>query len=697
LRQLKGSKRLILAARARRYPAAARRLSVLGRCAAMALAAWVVLPSAALGSHGPTRAMTVDDQFRLVGAGDPLISPDGKWVVYSVSRTSLSENARHSILWLASTQGTVIAREFLREGDDSPMWAPDSRSVYFLRSIGSGSNASRELFEQSVDQSTATQRSHIGPGPDGSWQMSPDGSFFLVTRDERSPSAPGADFDVVFVYEGSNGQSRASWSNLWRYDLNSEKLTRVTRRNWTVNDCDISPDGRHAVVAARPDNQRETRWKSELFVVNLSNGSTRQITHNVVPEIDPQWSPDGSQVLFSAVSLHRWENGNGDLWLMNVASGLSRDVTPNHTGRFGHAVFSPDGRMLFAPSGFGTARFPVRIDIATGRIESLLTTDGSARVGSWSADRRTFAYVYQDAATPPDVYVGRANVMAYRQRRLTDLNPWVRQTIALGSVQRVHWSSFDGKRIEGLLYMPPRSATSGKPRPLIVHVPCGPGCAWLNTFSVKNQVWAGLGYAQLSVNVRGASNYDDAFMRANSFDVGGGDRRDIMSGVDAMIARKVADPDRLGIDGWSYGAVLAGYTITKTDRFKAAVLGATVSDWTSEYGAGTAYDMERWYIGGDPWTQAQRWRDRSSLTYANHASTPTLLHHGDDDSTDSPFQSMMFFKALRKFGVEARLIRYPDEPHDLQQPQHIRIRDNQDVLWMQRFVGSAEAGRPATP
>jgi dipeptidyl aminopeptidase/acylaminoacyl peptidase len=175
-------------------------------------------------------------------------------------------------------------------------------------------------------------------------------------------------------------------------------------------------------------------------------------------------------------------------------------------------------------------------------------------------------------------------------------------------------------------------------------------------------------------------------MRGNMFDIGGGDRRDLMTGVDAMIARNIAHADSLAIDGWSYGAILGGYTLTKTTRFKAASLGAMVSDWVSEYGAGAGYDMERWFIGGNPWTKPEHWRERSSLTHADRVRTPTLLHHGDVDDTDSPFHSMNFFVALRKFGTIARFIRYPGEPHDLQQPKHVRIRDVQDIAWMQRFV-----------
>jgi len=153
-----------------------------------------------------------------------------------------------------------------------------------------------------------------------------------------------------------------------------------------------------------------------------------------------------------------------------------------------------------------------------------------------------------------------------------------------------------------------------------------------------------------------------------------------------MVARGIAHADSLALDGWSYGAVLGGYALTKTTRFKAASLGAMVSDWIADYGAGANYDVVRWFIGGTPWSNPQKWRERSSLTHANRVRTPTLLHHGDDDQTDWPFHSMNYFVALRDAGTPARLIRYPGEGHDLQQPRSLRVRDEQDLAWMQRFV-----------
>ena len=657
----------------------------MARLTSLAIVMAAVTPVCA---QSPKRPMTVDDQFRLVVPGSPLISPDGRWVLFTLDRSSLSDNAVHSQVWIVSTDATTPARPFLREGDASMMWSPDSRSVFFLRSVAAGDRRSRELFQQSIDDTAAMQRSHLGPGPGGgTWQLAPDGTFFLISRPEAAPSGPGSTTDAVFVDEGSNGQTRDFWSNLWRYDLKTATLTRITDREWWINSFDLSPDGARAVVAARPDNGRNTGWKTELFVVAFSTGAIRQITRNHAPEGSPRWSPDGRHIVFLAVRLDRWAHGNGDLWQVDVATGRTENLTPDHTGRFASApAFSPDGKSLFVSSGFGTTRFPVRIDLTRKQIRPLVQTTGIVRVGSWSRDGRAFAYVYEDNETPPDVYVGVTDQSEVRRVRLTDLNPWVRNEIELASVEPVRWHSFDGTVIEGLLYHPPAYRAKPRPGPLIAHIACGPGCAWLNGFSVKNHVYAGLGYAQLSPNVRGTSNYDDQFMRGNELDIGGGDRLDVMTGIDTMIARGIAHPDSLAVDGWSYGGVLGGYILTTTTRFKAASLGAMVSDWVSEYGSGAAYDSELWYLGGDPWSNTAHWRERSPLTHADRVRTPTILHHGDDDDTDSPFHSMNYFAALRKFGTAARLIRYPGEPHDLRQPAHLRIRDTQDVAWMQRFV-----------
>jgi dipeptidyl aminopeptidase/acylaminoacyl peptidase len=202
--------------------------------------------------------LTVDDRFRFIEVGSPILSPDGQRVLYSRTGLSLAQNRRRTTTWLASVT-TGRQHEFLQEGDRILTWAPDSRSVFFIRRIEVDGKTSEELFEQGVEDSVARQRSRLGEADLGNnWQLSPDARFFLLTRNESSPSGPGAELRALFVYEGSNGQTRDYWSNLWRYDLDSGGLSRVTNREWAIGGADLAPDGQRAVVAARPDNERNT-------------------------------------------------------------------------------------------------------------------------------------------------------------------------------------------------------------------------------------------------------------------------------------------------------------------------------------------------------------------------------------------------------------------------------------------------------
>jgi len=173
-------------------------------------------------------------------------------------------------------------------------------------------------------------------------------------------------------------------------------------------------------------------------------------------------------------------------------------------------------------------------------------------------------------------------------------------------------------------------------------------------------------------------------------DIGGGDFQDLMTGVDYVVARGIADPDSLAVRGWSYGGILGGWTVTQTDRFKAASLGAMVADWTSEYGPGFNHDVRLWYIGGTPWDNADEWRKKSSLSHVGNVTTPTLLLHGMSDRTDTEAQSMMFFQALKDQGKETRYIRFPREPHGFREPRHQRTRDVEEIRWIQKHVRGVE-------
>ena len=243
---------------------------------------------------------------------------------------------------------------------------------------------------------------------------------------------------------------------------------------------------------------------------------------------------------------------------------------------------------------------------------------------SFTPDRSKAAFVWSDALTAPDVYA--SSLASDKQPlRLTDLNLEFRE-LSLGSFKVADWESNDGLPIEGLLYLPP-GYREGRPVPLILQVHGGPAGVSTNSWSGERLVFSGLGYAMLCPNVRGSSAYGDALLRGNLNDIGGGDYQDLMSGVDELISDGIVHSDKMGVRGWSYGGILGGWVITQTDRFKAASLGAMVSDWTSEYGQGFNYDVRLWYIGGDPWSNPHGYRKMSPLTHVANR------HHAHDSAS----------------------------------------------------------------
>ena len=642
--------------------------------------------------------MTLDDGFHLVQVGGAQISPDGRLALFSQATRDFEKDSSKTTWWLAPTDGSQPPRQFLGEaGASNVMWAVDSRAIYFLRNVG----RVRQLHRIPVNGGEALPITDFKEN-EGQWTLAPTGRYFVIRRPEKDSVAEKKKkdgWDHVYVDEGANGQGAESWSNLWTYEPETKKLTRLTQRDWAIGALDISEDGSRIVVSARSDNKRNTGGDAELYVIDVATKAVSQLTDNKSPERGPIWTPDGKSVLFAAVSLDKWDHGNGDFWLLDVATKQARNLTKGHTGPLGEPVFSPDGRHVYFDGGWGTARWPRRLELATGKIEDVATSHGLMNVASWSKDRGTYLYTYQDFATPADLYVGRIGEKSDHQRRLTDANAWVRDSIALGQMQVVQWKSVKDFTIEGLLYTPPGyDTTAKKPLPLILNIHGGPAGAFTNTFSVINHVYAGLGYATLSPNVRGSTGYDDKLMRGNLYDIGGGDYQDLITGVDAMIARGVAHRDSLALRGWSYGGILGGWTITQTTRFKAASLGAMVSDWTSEFGPGFNFDVSLWYIGGDPWTNAKAFRERSSLTYVNRVKTPTLLLHGDNDITDTPAQSMNYFAGLQRHGVPTRYIRFPGEPHGFGKMKHQRVRDAEEIAWMQHWVrGQTDYKYPDPP
>ena len=631
------------------------------------------------------RAMTTDDGLDMVQVGGAMISPDGSWVLFSKSELNWEENERETTWWKVSAEGGEPYRYIGDDGGGNFQFSPDGSRLAFTRSVDDES----QLFLLPTTGGEAVQLSEHETSI-GSYAWSEDGSkiIFVATepRTEEEEEAREAGYDAIFVDEGPNGQQSGNWNNLWLIEVESGAERRLTDTDHRIGSFSVAPNGDRILFTSRIENRRNQQNLSEIQLLEVEVGTIRRLTDNSAPEGRLSWAPDGRSFAYTARTDGEWELLLDKIWVMDPDGGDRRIVSGAFDGNIGNFVWAPDASAILFSGLHSTNNNLYRINLGSDSVEQITSSVGSLAPSSFSRDRVKMAYVFQDFDTPADIWVGSTDGTGAVQ--LTDVNPTITDELVLGQGEVIRWESTDGTEIEGILMLP-AEYQSGM-LPLLLHIHGGPAGVFRNSFSASNHVWAGLGYAQLFPNVRGSSGYDDDLLRGNLHDIGSGDYEDLMTGVDELISRGIADPDKLGLRGWSYGGILGGWTITQTDRFKGASVGAMVSDWTSEYGPGFNHDVRLWYIGGTPWDNTDEWRERSALTHVANVTTPTLVLHGINDRTDTEPQSMMFFQALKDQGKITRYIRFPREPHGFQEPRHQRTRDVEEIRWIQKYVRNIE-------
>ncbi len=636
------------------------------------------------------RPMTVDDSLDMDSVGGALMSPGGEWVMFSKNQLDWDENERNTKWYMIPSSGGEAFEYIGDEGGGSFQFSPDGKYLTLTRSV----DGDRQIYWMRTAGGEAVQLTKHETSI-GSYQWSNDSKriFFVATdkRPDDESTIVNEDDDVVFVDEGPNGQNRSYWSNLWVFDVENHEITQITDEEFVLGGFDVSPDSARIAFSARYTNRRNDADKNEIYFVEFSSGEISRLTDNNAPESVAEWSPDGKMFTLTAADDKEWMNRNTKIWLLDPVLGEHRLLSDGFEGSPRGAVWTPEGGHLLFSGQQGANTNLFRMDAQTGEFEKLTNFQGSMSISSWSADRTQYVYSFSDYDTPADLWVGFVD--GSEPVRLTHANPQIDE-LQLAEMRVIQWESHDGMMIEGLLHLP-IGYEEGDMVPLILNIHGGPAGSFTNSFRASYHIHAGLGYASLSPNVRGSSGYTDYLREGNTFarddGIGFGDFQDLMTGVDKVIADGIVDSTRMGVRGWSYGGILGGWTITQTDRFKAASIGAGVYDWTSEYGPGFNNDVRLWHIGGTPWDNAEAWRNQSALTHVNNIVTPTLLIHGANDTTDTEQQSMMFFTAIKDLGkAPVRYIKFPREPHGFREPKHQRIRDIEEIRWMQQYVLGVE-------
>jgi dipeptidyl aminopeptidase/acylaminoacyl peptidase len=662
-------------------------------------------------SSSPTaqakRAMTVDDVIDLVQVSAPRLSPDGRRVLYTLSEPGKwKDNKRVTSIWIAEADGTNARRFLANEKDRSPAWSPDGRSVAFLSSRDASSSSGRDngnsdsdsqIYVIPVDGGEATKLTdHKGAIKSFEWAKDSASVVFVAehAKSDAQKAAEKAGDDAVFVDEGANGQERDEFSELWRIGVADKKERAITTdAHLLISNVRLSPDGQRIAMTYRRENTRNGQYHSEVATVDAGTGAIKTLTKNDAPETNLQWSPEGKMLSYLAPTNTSWDLFEDKLWVIPAEGGEPRKLTGSFTGDIAQYSWTPDGQSIVFGAHVRARGTVERVNVATGAVTQIAGGEWSGRMESVSADGRRGVAVVSTPEAPGEIEL--IDLTTGKTTAVTHANPKVGE-FALSQFRSITWKSKDGLDVEGMLWLP-ADYRPGTRLPLLLSVHGGPAGAWDVSFRGINHVYTGLGWAVLEPNVRGSATYGDALLRGNMKDIGGGDYQDLMTGVDKLIADGVADPDHLAIRGWSYGGILGGWTLTQTPRFKAASLGAMVADWTSEYAMGFNHDVRLWYIGGTPWDSAENYRRQSSYTHIAKVTTPTLLLHGERDTTDTIGQSMMYYQGLKDRGVPARFIRFPREPHGFREPHHVRIRDTEEIAWLMKYARGIDWKAPERP
>ncbi|MDW3646957.1 MAG: S9 family peptidase [Bacteroidia bacterium] len=628
------------------------------------------------------RAMTADDLLDMVQLGGAKISPDGSRIIYTKSTLDWKGNKRESHIHSIDPDGKDDYKFLGGKSNSDIKFSPDGKYISLRRAVEKKS----QIFLMRTSGGEAIQFSKHASGI-RSYKWAPDSKSIIFssnkekTKEAQKEKKDG--YDHVVVDEGPNGQRAAEWVHLFSIDIESKKEKALLKEDRLIGQFEISPDGKQIAFTSRFENRRNQGNKSEIYLYSLADSSVKKLTDNNAPEGNIAWSPDGQQISFMTGDTKEWELKNAKIWSLDLASNRIFNLSGNFEGNIRGYYWSPDSKSIYFTGLQKTNSHVFKLDPRSREFIQISKGEGMWRIMDVDKERNSILLSYQNAQTPPDLYYSR--VLDFHPRKLTHLNPWIKKDIQLAEMEVMQWNSKDGTEIEGVLYKP-AEMKEGEKAPFLLHIHGGPAGVFTNSFSPRYHIYAALGYVQLAPNVRGSSGYTDELLRGNMNDIGGGDYEDLMTGVDKLIADGLVDETKMAVRGWSYGGILGGTVVTKTSRFKAASLGAMVSDWTSEYGIGFNYDVKLWYIGGTPWSNPEGYRNKSALSHVSKVSTPVILFHGERDFTDTEAQSMMFFAALKDLGKEVRYLKFPREPHGFREPRHVRTLYVEEIKWIQKHT-----------
>jgi dipeptidyl aminopeptidase/acylaminoacyl peptidase len=685
------------------------------------LAAVFSLACAALLTATPldARQLTLEDYYRIVSVQAPAMSPDGKWVAFIRTSIVEAENRRQGELWIAAADGSTAPRRISDPALNAsgPRWSPDGQLLAFS-GRRRGAPADDEggsiwfLRADRLDEPAA----HIR-GVEGTPIFSPDNRWIAFTRRIAKPKAPVYATDAERVINERFKGKAYEWIQ-YRFDQRgylpdprdpdatpAEELFVVAREGGeakqlthaTVNVGGAAwrPDsGALAFIANEFQRDEYQYGRADLWTITL-DGKTTRLTNDGYDHNSPAWSPDGRTIavrrelgLSAVIASKQMHGAPTDIATIAAAGGSPANVTADWDLLPGPPSWSPDGRYVYFSGGIGGSDHLFRVP-ATGRAVEQITK-GERHLAGFSPTSRwdAMAYLGGDSSHPEELFVSAIDGRS--ERKLTSFNDAFVKEIEAISADRILARSKDGTDIEGWV-LKPRGYDPSRRWPLILAMHGGPHGAYGNDFSFEHQLFAANGSLVVYMNPRGSTNYGEKFLWATWGGWGNLDFDDVMAGVDYAIAKYSVDEKRMGVTGYSYGGFLTNWVIGHTTRFAAAISGAGISNWVSDYATSDIPRTKESEFLGPPWDPKayEVLRKQSPITYVANVKTPTLFVDGESDARVPIEEAEQMYLALRKLKVPARMVRYPDTYHGGWTPWNTVHRYYEEMNWWSRYLGAS--------
>jgi dipeptidyl aminopeptidase/acylaminoacyl peptidase len=639
------------------------------------------------------RLLKPTDVYLLKEVADPQISPDGKWVIYTVSTADTTKDKGNTDIWMVSWDGTqTVQLTNSDESENAPRWSPDGKYISFTsnRNTDKDSEKITQLWLMDTRGGEAKKITSL-KGDLDEYAWSPDGKKIVMSiKDEDFSDTAKTKVRLPFVMDryqfkkDIKGYVENRYTHLYVFDIATKKTDTLTKGNFDEASPVWSPDGKQIAFASNRTADKDKNENTDIWVMDAKVGASMlQLSTWAGEDSHPKWSPDGKMIAYSSSS----SNQNFTMYGQNniavvpseggavrlLATSLDRPVSDIHWSKDGQQltfIVEDDRKQYIAKLNINSNI----VETVTGGEKCFYSIDNSANTGALVA-------VMSEPQLPGEIYAIENNVA----RRLTHVQVSFVNAIQFANVEGFTSTSKDGTKVSGILYTP-ASAKPGQKLPLILFIHGGPVAQDMYEFDFTRQMLAAGGYVVAGVNYRGSNGRGVAYTKAIYADWGNKEVADILGAANYLVEKGIADEKNMGIGGWSYGGILTNYTIATDTRFKAAASGAGSSLQLTMYGIDqyiTQYETEL----GTPWKNPKKWMDLSYPFFnADKIKTPTMFMASEKDFNVPTAGAEQMYQALRSVGVPAQLIIYPGQFHGITTPTYLIDRYERYLKWFGKYL-----------